>query len=118
MENLRFLNQRFIEDQFYLKEGIDTVNHALKNSGSYDTSYLNFGTEYEYATFIMRAVMNKKIADFKCSTAFQKPIEINLPDRIYKISLKNFTTNIKYPWPRTFEIKLHIDNLEYKLWEK
>ena len=118
LENLRFLNQRFIEDQFYLKDGIDTVNHALKNSGSYDTSYLDFKTEYEYATFIMRAVMNKKIADFKCSTAFQKPIEINLPDKIYKISLKNFTTNIKYPWPRTFEIKLHIDNLEYKLWEK
>ena len=107
IENLRFLNQRFIEDYIYLKDVIDGVNIALKKSGSYDTSFLDYGTEYEFATFVMRTLMTKKIFDFKNSNAFKQPIKINNK----RIRLKNFSTEMKYFWPRTFEIKLKIDNL-------
>ena len=110
LENLRFLNQRFIEDQFYLKDVIDTVNHALKKNGSYDTSYLDYGTEYEFATFVMRNTMNKKISDYKYSISFRQPITI---DETRKIRLKDFDVEMKYPWPRTFEIKLKINDLIY-----
>ena len=113
IENLRFLNQRFIEDQFYLKDVIDTVNHALKKNGSYDTSYLDYGTEYEFATFVMETAMNKKIADHKQSRAFKAPIRIKLPDGLHKIRLKDFKADMNYPWPRTFEIKLKINALDY-----
>ncbi|MBR2179803.1 MAG: DUF4127 family protein [Selenomonadaceae bacterium] len=107
VENLTFLNQRFLEDYFYLKDVIDTVNHALKKSGSYDTSYLDYDTELEFATFVMRIAMNKKIADYKYSKAFRRPLKIN-GNEVY---LKDFDFSISYPWPRTFEVKLKVNNL-------
>ena len=107
VENLTFLNQRFLEDYFYLKDVIDTVNHALKKGGSYDTSYLDYGTEYEFATFVMRAIMHKRIADYKCSRAFRAPLNIGEKE----VYLKDFDVSISYPWARTFEVRLKIDNL-------
>ena len=107
IENLRFLNQRFLEDQFYLKDVIDTVNHALKKVGSYDTSYLDYGTEFEFATFVMRATMSKRVADFKCSRAFRAPLKISRKE----LYLKDFDFSISYPWARSFEVRLKIDNL-------
>ena len=107
IDNLLFLNQRFLEDQFYLKDGIDTVNHALTKSGSYDNSYLDYGTEFEFATFVMRTVMSKRIADYKCSEAFRLPIDF--PSGKFRI--KDFNVNMSYPWPRTFEVRLRINNL-------
>lgn len=106
IKNLTFLNQRFLEDYFYLKDVIDTVNHALKKSGSYDTSYLDYGTEFEFATFVMRATMSKRIADYKYSRAFRTPLKID--DK--KVYIKDFDTSISYPWARTFEVRLKIDN--------
>ena len=108
VENLKFLNQRFLEDQFYLKDVIDTVNHALRKSGSFDTNYLDYGTEFEFATFVMRTAMSKKIADYKSSRAFRVPFNINGTE--YR--LKDFDINISYPWPRTFEVRLEVDNLD------
>ena len=107
IDNLTFLNQRFLEDEFYLKDGIDTVNHALTKSGSYDNSYLDYGTEFEFATFVMRTVMSKKIADYKCSKSFELPVDFSGR----KFCLKDFNVNISYPWPRTFEVRLKINNL-------
>ena len=113
IENLKFLNQRFIEDHFYLKDAIDTVNHALKKKGSYDTSYLDYGTEYEFATTVMRVAMDKRIADYKQSNSFKAPIVIQLADGLHKIRLRDFEVDMSYPWPRTFEIRLKIDKLNY-----
>ena len=107
IENLTFLNQRFLEDQFYLKDVIDTVNHALKKSGSYDNSYLDYGTELEFATFVMRTAMNKRIADYKCSRAFKAPVKIGTKE----VNIKDFGVSMSYPWPRTFEVRLKINNL-------
>ena len=107
VENLKFLNQRFLEDQFYLKDVIDTVNHALKKNGSFDTNYLDYGTEFEFATFVMRTAMSKKIADYKCSRAFRVPFKVNN----IEYRLKDFDININYPWPRTFEVRLKVDNI-------
>ena len=112
-ENLKFLNQRFLEDYFYLKDVIDTVNHALRKNGSYDTSYLDYDTEYEFATFVMRTAMAKKIADYKCTDSFREPFNIELPDRTMHLKLKDLKTEIKYSWPRTFEVKLKINELSY-----
>ena len=112
IENLKFLNQRFLEDQFYLKDVIDTVNHALKNQGSYDTSYLDYGTEYEFATLVMKTVMESRIADYKNSEAFKRPIKIKLNDRFHEIRLKDFEVDMNYPWPRTFEIRLKINEIK------
>ena len=107
VENLTFLNQRFLEDYFYLKDVIDTVNHALKKGGSYDTSYLDYGTEFEFATFVMKTTMHKRIADYKCSRAFRAPLRFGEKD----VYLKDFDVSISYPWARTFEVRLKIDSL-------
>ena len=107
IENLTFLNQRFLEDYFYLKDVIDTVNHALRKSGSYDTSYLDYGTEYEFATFVMRTTMSKRIADYKVSRAFKAPLRIGDEE----VHLKNFDVSMSYPWARTFEVRLKVNNL-------
>ena len=111
IDNLIFLNQHFLEDEIYLKDVIDTVNHALKKNGSYDTSYLDYGTEFEFATFVMRTAMNKKIADYKYSEAFRKTFR--LPEG-EKIRLKDFDVDMSYYWPRTFEIRLKINELIYQ----
>ena len=104
--NLTFLNQRFVEDYLYLKDTIDTVNHALTKSGSYDTSYLDLGTEYEFATFVLRSAMNKKINDYKQTTSFSNPIMI---DSKHKIELKDLSVEtLRFPWNRTFEIELKL----------
>ena len=108
-DNLTFLNQRIIEDYFYLKDSIDAVNHALKKNGSYDTSYLNLGTEYEFATFVLRAVMHKKISDYKQTISFNEPIEIRTNNGTQKIKLKDLSVEtLRFPWIRTFEIELKI----------
>ena len=115
VENVRFLNQRFIEDAFYLKDVIDTVNHALQKNGSYDNSYLDYGTEYEFASFIMKTAMAKRIADYKCSDAFKLPFAVETADGYKKyLQLKDFDTTLNYFWPRTFEIRFHIDNMTFK----
>ena len=105
-DNLTFLNQRFIEDQFYLKDGIDTVNHALKRSGSYDTSFLDVGTEYEFASFVLKVVMSKRISDYKQTVAFNLPIRINTDNDSFKLRVKDLTAKMAFPWVRTFEIDL------------
>ncbi|MBR1396911.1 MAG: DUF4127 family protein [Selenomonadaceae bacterium] len=111
--NLTFLNQRIIEDYIYLKDVIDTVNHALKKSGSYDTSYLDYNTEYVFADFVLEAAMNKKIADYVSTSSFRKPIHINTLNGNNKIYLKDIESRFRFPWARTFEILLSIKLVEY-----
>ena len=105
-DNLKFLNQRIIEDYFYLKDTIDSVNHSLKKSGSYDTSYLNLNTEYMFANFVMNCVMQKKINDYIQTNSFIKPFKIENEDYI----IKNLSVEtLRFPWQRTFEIDLKLN---------
>lgn len=109
LHNLIFLNQRFLEDYFYLKDVIDIVNNTLKANGSYDTSYLDYDTEFILATEVMKNSMSKKISVFKQSSAFTATTAING----FNIKLTDFDVDMNYVWPRTFEIRLHINELLY-----
>ncbi len=103
--NINFLNARIIEDQLYLKEAIDSVNNALRKLGR-DPAYLDFGLEYNTASFVLDTVMANKIERYRQSKSFRTPIRIKTPAGLLKIRAEDIRASMRFPWPRTFEIEL------------
>lgn len=104
--NLRFLNNRFLEDYFYLKDVIDLVNTQLKKAGYTNVYDLDLDHNYRWCNFMLRQAMQRRITTFKNTRAFSQPFNIETPDGPTKLHLREMTADISYPWPRTFEIYL------------
>ena len=104
--NIEFLTERIIEDEFYLKEAIDSVNAALRRQGR-DPAWLDVGAEFDYATKVMRLVMAEKVKRYGRSKAFLSPVEFETPEGLLKIRAEQIEASMRFPWFRTFEIELN-----------
>lgn len=104
--NINFLTGRVIEDQFYLKEAIDSVNWSLRKIDR-DPAWLDAGLEFDTATFVMRAVMDEKVARYGRSEAFRAPVEFATPEGVIGLRATGLRAEYRYPWFRTFEIELN-----------
>ena len=104
--NAGFLTGRIIEDEFYLKEAIDTVNWSLRRLGR-DPAWLDTGFEFDWATFIMRLIMTKKIERYAQSKSFLTPVEFATPEGLITLRADRIEASMRYPWFRTFEIELN-----------
>lgn len=104
--NLKFLHNRILEDYFYLKEDIDTINHTLKKAGYKNTADLDLEHNWRWANNMLQQSMQKHLAAYKHSKAFQTPAYFHTPQGDFTLSVKDLTVDLSFPWPRTFEIYL------------
>ncbi len=105
--NLVFLNNRYLEDYYYLKDVITLVNTSIKKAGYANVYDLDLEHNYLWATDMLREAMNTRIVTYKNTAAFRKPFSIHTPDGPLKLRVRELSADISYPWPRTFEIYLH-----------
>jgi hypothetical protein len=104
--NIKFLHNRILEDYFYLKEDIDTINHTLKKAGYQNTADLDLEHNWRWANHMLQESMQKHLAAYKHTKAVRTPARIHTPQGDFTLSVNDLTVELSYPWPRTFEIYL------------
>ena len=104
--NLTFLNNRYLEDYFYLKDLIDSVNANLKKAGYTNVYDLDMEHNYRWANDMLQTGMNKRADYFKHSYAYRQPLAFKTPSGPMQLRIKDLQVEASYPWPRTFEIHL------------
>ncbi len=104
--NLTFLQNRMLEDAFYLKDVIDLVNAALIKEGYINTADLDLEHNFRWANAMLQYAMKERIASYAETKAFRQPIPLAVPDGETRIRIRHLTADMSYPWPRTFEIHL------------
>ena len=103
--NLTFLNNRFLEDYYYLKDLIDTVNANLKKAGTENVYDLDSNRSYRFANELLFTGLQQRISYLKNTSAYQKPVHIKSHDP-FLLYIKDLQADAFFPWPRTFEIRL------------
>ena len=105
--NLKLLNNRFLEDYFYLKDVITIVNTGLRKNGTKNVYDLDLERDYLAATAMLRKAMADRLQSFKSTKACRRPFRVYLPDgESAELSLYDLEADMSFPWPRTFEIYL------------
>jgi hypothetical protein len=104
--NLTFLQNRLLEDYFYLKEDIDLVNQTLQKAGYTNTADLDLEHNYRWANRTLQRAMSEHLATYKNTRAFRQPVTFQSPYGPFTLMLQDMTADLSYPWPRTFEIWL------------
>ena len=105
-KNIPLLNNRFLEDSFYLKQVIDEVNSALKKTGYVNTADLDLEHNYRFANNMLHRGMKQQIDIFRRLPAFCGKFSVTSPFGKIYLRADNLNADISYPWPRTFEIYL------------
>lgn len=103
---VRFLENRILEDYFYLKEDIDTVNGTLKKAGYTNTADLDLDHNYRWANLMLRTSMTRHLLVYKNTAAFRAPFPVAAPSGTIYLQLHDMQADMSFPWPRTFEIYL------------
>ncbi len=104
--NLTFLQNRILEDSFYLKDVIDLVNTNLIKAGYINTGDLDLEHNYRWANAMLQSAMQDRLAAYKHTKAFRQPFLITIPEGNFSLCAKDLQADMSYPWPRTFEIYL------------
>lgn len=103
---VRFLENRILEDYFYLKEDIDTINGSLKKAGYINTADLDLDRNYRWANLMLRTSMTRHLLVYKNTAAFRAPFPVAAPSGTIYLQLHDMQADMSFPWPRTFEIYL------------
>ena len=104
--NVKFLHNRLLEDYFYLKADIDTINHSLQKAGYHNTADLDLEHNWRWANNMLQTSMQKHLAAYKHAPALQAPAAFSTPAGQFTLTLYDLKAELSYPWPRTFEIYL------------
>lgn len=103
---VRFLENRILEDYFYLKEDIDIINGTLKKAGYTNTADLDLDRNYRWANMMLRASMTRHLRVYRQTDAFRAPFPVDAPSGTIYLQLHDLQADMSFPWPRTFEIYL------------
>ena len=109
--NIHFLQNRIMEDYFYLKEDIDTVNHTLKKAGYRNTADLDLEHNWRWANAMLQKSMQDHLSSYKQRNALKAPVTIQTRQGNFTIFVEDLTMELSFPWPRTFEI--HLETTPY-----
>ena len=106
-KQLLFLDERFIEDCYYLKSTIDTINFSLRKEGYYDVNDLDLDHNTHWANDMLSKALKRRIDFLTSSRAYNMPMICTTPSgETLKFTVKNLKADAYFPWPRTFEIRL------------
>lgn len=103
---VRFLENRILEDYFYLKEDIDIINGTLKKAGYTNTADLDLDRNYRWANMMLRTSMTRHLRVYRQTDAFRAPFPVDAPSGTIWLQLHDLQADMSFPWPRTFEIYL------------
>ena len=103
---VRFLENRILEDYFDLKEDIDIINGTLKKAGYTNTADLDLDRNYRWANMMLRASMTRHLRVYRQTDAFRAPFPVDAPSGTIWLQLHDLQADMSFPWPRTFEIYL------------
>ena len=103
---LNFLDGRFLEDYFYLRDIIDGMNLMLRKAGYRNVNDLDLEHNARWANDMLQHALNRRIASFSNTPAFRTPITVISPDGPIRLAVRHLTATAWHPWPRTFEIRL------------
>ena len=104
--NLSFLQNRILEDAFYLKDVIDLVNLSLIKAGYTNTADLDLEHNARWANAMLQHAMKERIAVYRETKAFRCPVSLPTPSGEISLRVSGLSADMSYPWPRTFEISL------------
>ncbi|MDD6382502.1 MAG: DUF4127 family protein [Selenomonadaceae bacterium] len=103
---ITFLQNRILEDYFYLKEDIDLINGSLKKAGYLNTADLDLEHNYRWANLMLQSLMMRQVQAYSHTPALQAPFPVATPEGIRFLRIKELKADMSFPWPRTFEIYL------------
>ncbi len=104
--NLTFLNNRYLEDFFYLKDLIDTINRNLQKAGYKNVYDLDMEHNYKWANYLLQTGITQRASYLEHTAAYRKPLKIMAPNGPVQLRIRDLQAEAAYPWPRTFEIHL------------
>ena len=104
--HLSFLDGRFLEDCYYLKNGVNHINDSLEKCGAQNGRGLEYNYNYPLASMLLESAMEHYRASFVRTDAFQAPVTFDAPDGPLRLRVVGLTAAARYPWTRTFEIDL------------
>ncbi len=104
--NLAFLDGRFLEDYYYLKDIIDLENAMLRKAGYLDVNDLDLDHNARWVNATIQQAMDRRLATFAASRAFRTPVSLPLAEGHATLAVQNLTADVYCPWPRTFEVRL------------
>lgn len=99
-----FLQGRLLEDYYYLKADIDTVNLALRKAGYRNTADLDLEHNYRYATAMLQKGLQRHATVLAATEAARAPFAVNSPAGTVALRQQRLHPDTGFPWPRTFEI--------------
>ena len=104
---LALLDNRILEDAYYLKDVIDLINISLIKEGYKNTADMDLQKNARYADEALKSAMEKRINHYKNTASFKAPLSIRFKNGEEKfLRVKDIQAQMDFPWPRTFEIRL------------
>ncbi len=113
---LKLLYARILEDYYYLKDIIDTINVTLTNHGYTNVNDLDMEHNYIWMNKLLQQSMDKRSDALWHSKAVQIPVTVYTDEGSYDLTIRYLKGECFFPWPRTFEIymdaQLNLYNLQ------
>ena len=104
--HLSFLDGRFLEDNYYLKNGVNHISDSLEKCGAQNGRGLEYNYNYPLASLLLESAVRHYSARLARTDAFQTPVTFDAPGGPLRLRVVGLTCSARYPWPRTFEIDL------------
>ena len=101
--NAAFLTERIAEDEFYLKESIDRINGTLRGAGFTNVADLDLEKNARWTNGLLSNDLTRRIAAYESTAAFRAPFRVG--STTFQLHRSNAAAY--FPWPRTFEIRMH-----------
>ncbi len=109
--NLAFLNSRFLEDFFYLKQSIDILNTLLEKE---DIDPYHLGDKLPLANDALQKLFEKDLHRLTTAQGWQAPLCIPTNEGTLLLKPKGLDAAIRFPWHRTFEVDITLNILLQK----
>ncbi len=112
--NLTFLDNRYMEDYYYLKDVISLIDIRLKKAGFHNVYDLDMEHNYRWANVMLQQSMDKRLQTLKNTRAFRAPFPAHTSMGDIQLQVRDIALQTSYPWPRTFEIYIQSTLWIYK----
>ena len=109
--HISFLDGRFLEDCYYLKDVVDHLNYSLEKCGAQNGRGLEYNYNYPLGSLLLESAIENRRNRLVHTAAYQAPFPFETPNTTLRLRAADVNAAARFPWPRTFEIDLQINNL-------
>ena len=109
--HISFLDGRFLEDCYYLKDVVDHLNYSLEKCGAQNGRGLEYNYNYPLGSLLLEKALENRRIRLVHTAAYQAPFTFKTKNAALRLRAADFAAAARFPWPRTFEIDLRISNL-------